>query len=76
MIKDAMHTAAFMVGGGIAKRRKWDGPLSGAALTASQALRTARYTTVQDMVRACPELGTMEQARAAMADGTSPPPLG
>ncbi len=61
------HVHGRSHGGGDAERRKWDGPLSGTALNASQALRTAHYTTVQDMVWACSELGTVEQARVAMA---------
>ena len=52
---------------GPAKRRAWDGPLSGAASEASQALRTARYTAL-DMVRICPSVGTTNEVRAAMAD--------
>ncbi len=67
MLKVAIHTAALMVGG-VASKKTWDGPLSGAALKASQALRTARYTTVRDMVRICPSLGTSEQVDAAIAD--------
>ncbi len=62
-----MCTAVLMMGG-VAKRRTWDGPLSGVALKASQALRAACYITAFDMVRACPSLGTVEQVRAPMAD--------
>ncbi len=56
MIKDALHTARLMVAS-VAKRRACEVPLSGAAFKASQAQRTARYTTAIDMVLACPSLG-------------------
>ncbi len=42
--------------------------LSRAALKASQALRTVRYSTAMDMVRICPDLGPTDEARTAMAD--------
>ncbi len=67
MKKDAMRAAALVVGG-LAERRTWDGPLSGAMLKASQALHATRHTTALVMVRLCPELGTADEVRTAMAD--------
>ncbi len=55
MIKDSMRAVSLMVGG-LTKRRAWDGPLSGAALKVSQALRRTRYPTALDTVRLCPDL--------------------
>ncbi len=59
MIKDATRTAALMVGGPT-------NPAPVAALKASQALRTARYSTALGVVQSCFSLGTVEEA--AMAD--------
>ncbi len=63
-----MHTAALLVGGP-ARLSNLDGLFSGAAMDASRALRTARYTTAQELARPCPELGTNSDVRTAMSDG-------